>query len=134
MSDLFSEKMSELEEITERLAKLSEAVKTLRARKTELSEWVKKEMEKKAIEGDVEKVQAVYDKTTYTVQTGKRYKAPAPKQKEIPGLLKKYFESVEFDVQQFLSLSPREKAKSIHDSIWGSRGYTTRTSISRKKN
>ena len=134
MSDAFSEKMAELEDITERLAKLMEASKLLRARKTELSDWVKGELEKKANEDSVQKVQAVFDNTTYTVQTDKKYKAPAPTQKQIPNLLKKYFESSDFDIHAFVTLSPQDKAKSIHQSIWGNREYKTRTSLSRKKN
>lgn len=133
MGDLFSEKLQRLEDKTERKNKLADAIKQINTEIKELQEWVKNSLAERAKKDSVEKVQAVFDRTTYTVETGKRYKNPAPTQKQIPNLLERYFSSTDFDVNAFVSATPKERADALHESIWGNRGYRVRTTLSRKK-
>ena len=125
--------MYELEDVSDRLDKLLAASKDLRKRKNDLSEWIKGKLEKKAQEDDVSKVQAVLGKSVYTVIRKKKFKNKAPTQREIPRLLEQFFTGVDYDMKEFIILSPIDKSKKIHDNIWGNRGFSEKTTISRRK-
>ena len=131
--DTLSQKMHELDDVSDRLDKLQKASKELRVRKTELQDWIKDSLEKKAKEDHVDKVQAVLGNSVYTVTRKKKYKNKAPTQKQIPSLLERYFSDVAFDPQGFLTMTPQQKAQHIHEHIWGNRGFSEKTAITRKK-
>ena len=131
--DILNDKMYELEDVSNRLEKLLEASKDLRKKKNALSEWIKGKLEKKAQEDDVSKVQAVLGKSVYTVIRKKKFKNRAPTQREIPKLLEQFFTGVDFDTKEFIVLSPLDKSKKIHDHIWGNRGFSEKTTITRRK-
>ena len=127
-----SQKIADLERLTDEVCKLGATLKDKRAKKNVLSAWLKQTLEKEAIRANTDKVQAEFGKAVYTVTRKKEFLGKAPTQKQIPTALEQFFDPSNFDNQAFLVMSPKEKADAVWKSIWGSRKKEERTTITRK--